>query len=172
MNGSTPETDPGRDSRHRVIAWALVGLQALILVALVLLPSGTSWKVGGAVSTLAAVLFWSGGALAVGAGLQLGLGLTALPLPSPRGRLVTGGLFALARHPIYTGVILLSAGIALRSANPVKVLLVVALTVFFAFKARWEERRLVEAYGGYAEYAARTGRFVPGLGRLRPGGHT
>ncbi len=167
MSGPTSSPEPTSDLRHRIIAWLLVGVQAVILILLVVLPSGTSWTVTDTVSTLAAVLFWSGVAMAVGAGLQLGLGLTALPLPSPRGHLVTGGLFGLARHPIYTGVVMLSAGIALRSANPTKALLAVGLALFFTVKARWEEQRLVEAYPDYAGYASRTGRFLPGLGRLR-----
>ncbi len=167
MTSPAATPDPVRRQRHRVIAWLLVAIQALILTLLVVLPSGSAWRVEGAVSIVAALLFWTGAAMAVGAGLQLGLGLTALPLPSPRGRLVTGGLFAAARHPIYTGVIMLSAGIALRSGNPFKVVLAASLAVFFAFKARWEEQRLVETYRGYAEYASRTGRFLPGLGRLR-----
>jgi protein-S-isoprenylcysteine O-methyltransferase Ste14 len=41
------------------------------------------------------------------------------------------------------------------------------LAVFFAVKARMEEKYLLRTYAGYAEYAARVGRFLPGLGRLR-----
>lgn len=42
------------------------------------------------------------------------------------------------------------------------VVLVVGLAVLFMAKARWEEARLRERYPGYADYARRTPRFVPG----------
>ena len=45
--------------------------------------------------------------------------------------------------------------------------LVVTLAVFFEAKTRLEERFLIDAYDGYASYAARTGKFVPGVGRRR-----
>jgi protein-S-isoprenylcysteine O-methyltransferase Ste14 len=43
----------------------------------------------------------------------------------------------------------------------------IALIVLFAVKARFEERLLLAAYPGYAAYAARVGRFVPGVGKLQ-----
>jgi protein-S-isoprenylcysteine O-methyltransferase Ste14 len=39
--------------------------------------------------------------------------------------------------------------------------------VLLTAKARWEERRLAQRFEGYAEYAARTPRFVPVRWRRR-----
>ena len=43
----------------------------------------------------------------------------------------------------------------------------IALVSLLAGKARWEERMLLDEHPDYAEYAARVGRFLPGIGRLR-----
>jgi len=42
-----------------------------------------------------------------------------------------------------------------------------ALLALLAVKARWEERMLAATHTDYAAYAAATGRFVPGIGRIR-----
>ncbi|MCB1248080.1 MAG: hypothetical protein KDB36_01655, partial [Acidimicrobiales bacterium] len=73
------------------------------------------------------------------------------------------GLFRLVRHPIYTGVMALALGTALRLANPWAMLAALALVAWFMAKARWEERHLAARYPDYAAYAATTPRFVPFL---------
>ena len=99
--------------------------------------------------------------------LGLGSALTPSPVPNQAGELQTDGLYGLVRHPVYSGIILAVLGAALRSGSPLTVVLVVAMIAFFSFKARWEERRLVERYPSYAAYAARTPRLVPWPGRSR-----
>ena len=120
---------------------------------------------------------------ALGLGLS-GLGLTATLLAqgamggswrigvdqSERTELVTTGSFALVRNPIFSTMISGFLGLALLVPN------VVALTGFLALVAAVElqvrlveEPYLLKTHGEcYAGYASRVGRFVPGLGRLRP----
>jgi protein-S-isoprenylcysteine O-methyltransferase Ste14 len=98
-------------------AYAFVGVQAVLLLVIVLAPAGTAWTVTSSMRTVAAALVAIGVVIGVLAALQLRRGLTAMPLPSPRGQLVTNGLFAYIRHPIYVGVIVLCAGMALRSGS-------------------------------------------------------
>ncbi|TFD05006.1 hypothetical protein E3T28_01420 [Cryobacterium sinapicolor] len=43
-----------------------------------------------------------------------------------------------------------------------------ALLLLLAGKARWEERMLVAEHPDYAPYGTRVGRFLPGVGRLKP----
>jgi protein-S-isoprenylcysteine O-methyltransferase Ste14 len=102
------------------------------------------------------------------ASLGLGTGLTPTPVPSLRGHLETGGLYRFVRHPIYTGVLAIVAGLTVRSGSYVTLAVAVATVFFFNRKAAWEEARLRERYDGYAEYAARTPRFVPGRPPPRP----
>jgi protein-S-isoprenylcysteine O-methyltransferase Ste14 len=96
--------------------------------------------------------------------VSLGRSLSAVPLPVVHGRLMTGGLFRLSRHPIYTGLLAIAWSVAVRAASPPYPLAVaVALTVLLHVKARFEEAALREAYPEYAGYAARTPRFLPRL---------
>jgi protein-S-isoprenylcysteine O-methyltransferase Ste14 len=84
--------------------------------------------------------------------------------------LVTGGLFGLARNPIYTAMAVFAAGIALMVPNVVSVLGVAVLVAAVQIQVRLvEEPYLVAVHGdAFRRYAARTGRFVPGLGKLNP----
>jgi protein-S-isoprenylcysteine O-methyltransferase Ste14 len=89
--------------------------------------------------------------------------------PGERTELVTHGPFSIVRNPIYSGVIPFFAGVALLVPNPVAIggfaLLIAGLELQTRFV---EEPYLGQVHGSsYAEYAARVGRFVPGLGRLR-----
>ena len=136
--------------------------QAVLLVTLFLLPGGTDFDLPGALRVVAEIAFWAGVALGVAAALSLGRSLTATPVPNASGELRTGGLYRFARHPIYTGVILIVVAAAARSGSWWKLTLGGATIAFFVIKTRWEEQRLLERFDGYDDYAATTGRFFPG----------
>jgi protein-S-isoprenylcysteine O-methyltransferase Ste14 len=79
-------------------------------------------------------------------------------------QLCTEGFFERVRHPIYTGMALLTVGTLLLVPNPLTVAGVVANFAAGDIRARAEERLLLGAFGArYATYMARTRRFVPGL---------
>jgi protein-S-isoprenylcysteine O-methyltransferase Ste14 len=82
--------------------------------------------------------------------------------------LVTGGLFALARNPIFTGMIVFAVGVALMVPGWISTAAVVALIWAVQMQVRLiEEPYLLASHGdAYRAYAARTGRFLPGIGRL------
>ena len=156
---------PQDHSRHeQVTAWTFVAVQALLLAAIVFLPRNTAWIPSDLSRTVANFVFFSGVALGGWAFLYLGRGLTPSPLPNGAGKLVVKGPYAIARHPIYTGVIVLSVGITIRSGSFLVIGATVALIVLFAVKARWEEKRLASTFPGYTDYMAHTGRFVPYVG--------
>jgi protein-S-isoprenylcysteine O-methyltransferase Ste14 len=83
--------------------------------------------------------------------------------------LVTDGFFGLARNPIFTGFVVISAGLALMVPNVVAIVGVIAVITAVQVTVRLvEEPYLVATHGaGYLRYAAQVGRFVPGVGRLR-----
>ncbi|MCY9783446.1 isoprenylcysteine carboxylmethyltransferase family protein [Nocardiopsis sp. EMB25] len=84
--------------------------------------------------------------------------------------LVTGGLFALVRNPVFTGMAVLLVGMAVALPGPLSAAALVTLVVAVQVQVRLiEEPYLLSTHGAaYRSYAARTGRFLPGLGRLAP----
>jgi protein-S-isoprenylcysteine O-methyltransferase Ste14 len=86
------------------------------------------------------------------------------PLPRPREpvQIVESGIYRLVRHPIYGGVILLTAGFALWRASLIALVLTVALALLFHRKARLEEAWLTRLAPEYTEYVRRVRRvFFP-----------
>lgn len=88
---------------------------------------------------------------------------------SPAPGLVTGGIFAVTRNPVLLGWILASVGVALlvpsSAAFAGAANLVIAAEVLVR---RVEEPQMIVCHGdAYREYAGRTGRFLPGIGRRR-----
>lgn len=151
----------GETRRDTVQAWAFVLVQAGLLLAIVVLPGGDAWTTPQWLDQGARLLQWLGLAILAVAFVNLGRSLTPLPTPVPHGELRTGGLYRFVRHPIYTGVLALAVGAAIRSASVAKAVAAALLTLLFMAKARWEEQRLADRYADYEEYARTTPRFVP-----------
>jgi protein-S-isoprenylcysteine O-methyltransferase Ste14 len=151
----------------RAFAFCLVLAQVVLLVALLVLPHGTVWPVNGFVVATSVVFLAVGVFLAVQGSSTLGPALTASPIPRENTPLATDGVYAIVRNPIYTGLMSAGLGLALIGSSFVHVLAWLALIGVLAGKARWEERMLVDEHPGYSEYAARVGRFLPGIGRIR-----
>ena len=93
--------------------------------------------------------------------VSLGRGLTPFPHPGERAALVAWGPFALVRHPIYGGGIVLALGWALLVRGWCTLLYVAVLAVFLDLKSRREERWLVERFPEYADYRRRVRRLIP-----------
>lgn len=88
--------------------------------------------------------------------------------PAERTDLVTNGVFAHVRNPIFTAMAAAQAGVVLMVPTWISVLALVALVAAVQLQVRAvEEPYLRSVHGGaYAAYAARAGRFLPGIGRL------
>jgi protein-S-isoprenylcysteine O-methyltransferase Ste14 len=85
-----------------------------------------------------------------------------------RTALVVHGPFRLVRNPIFTAGLTALGGLALMVPNALAVAGLATSLVGFELQVRTvEEPYLIRAHGiGYLRYASRTGRFIPGLGRL------
>ena len=143
--------------------------QFALLISLVVVPAGALWPRGVVVWTLGGLLIMAGGVIGVIAGSRLGNNLTPNPIPKEGGGLETGGLYRWVKHPIYTAVLAIGTGLAALGASVAHLLIVLALVMLMGVKARVEERLLREKFPDYREYEARTGRFLPGIGRRSPG---
>lgn len=85
-------------------------------------------------------------------------------MDTPPERLVTTGPFAWSRNPMYIGHIIFLLGMALVFRSWLAVLLAAGTAVFFHRRVMRDERRLSEQFGaGYASYAGKVKRWIPGL---------
>lgn len=135
------------------VAGQILLIVAVFLSALV----GRGWSSGYAVAaiTVGATLFALGLALLATAGLQLGMSLT--PFPTPKGdEITTSGTFALVRHPMYGGGILIALGWTIIFASVVGLAVTILLALFLDLKSRREEIWLSERYDEYGAYREQT----------------
>ena len=142
-------------------ARSLVAGQFALIGILVVLPGRHDWPVPAALTAACTVATVVGLAVMVIAATGLGRGLTATPLPNAHARLRTGGLYRFVRHPIYSGLLLTMASLTVASGSGFRLLTLAVLVLLLIVKAAWEEMRLIQRFEGYADYAARTPRFVP-----------
>jgi protein-S-isoprenylcysteine O-methyltransferase Ste14 len=79
--------------------------------------------------------------------------------------LVTGGIFAHLRHPIYTGMAAFLAAMAIAFGHAAHLVAAAPLFALGTWIRVREEERLLKAQFGpaYQAYAARVKRFVPGV---------
>jgi protein-S-isoprenylcysteine O-methyltransferase Ste14 len=176
--------------RHRV---SLVGAvaQALLVTSQALLaaapvaalaaggahrPVGAAWLVerGTAPATAGAsvgvVLVVAGAVVTLVAQGQMGASWRIGLDPTERTKLVTGGLFRQVRNPIFSGMALWTIGQALLVPNALTGgAVVTGLVALQLWVRQVEEPHLAATHGaGYVDWAATSGRFVPGIGRLTP----
>ena len=150
-----------------VVAWTLVALQFVLITLLVTIPQGALWQTGLIAGVLAGILLLSGITVGTISVVRLGKALTPNPIPRLDGHLETRGLYSLVRHPIYLAVLLAMLGVVVWGAGVWHLVFYGLLVTLLGVKARAEERLLLERYPEYAEYGARVGRFVPGVGKFR-----
>jgi protein-S-isoprenylcysteine O-methyltransferase Ste14 len=125
--------------------------------------AGPRWPSSPVLVVAGVVLVVGGLGFAVAGITGLGPSLTPLPRPKEGSSLREDGVFGLARHPIYGGVLVAAIGWSL-ATRPLALLPVALAAVFLELKSRREEQWLVERYPGYADYRRRVRwRFVPGI---------
>jgi len=146
--------------------WVLIQGVLLVLVAAAGWSLGPDWS-GPArlVGVLVGIgLVATGIVLALRGVVDLGGAMTPLPHPRDGAALVQTGAYALVRHPIYGGLILVAFGWAIAQASVGAVILAAALATFLRLKSMREERWLEVRYPEYASYRSRTRRFIPWIG--------
>lgn len=103
-------------------------------------------------------------ALSVECWLRMGKDWRMAVTPERQTNLVTTGLFAYVRHPIYAlSMLLMLCTLGVVPTAPVALMAVIHIGLMIT-KARNEERFLAQQHGApYARYLRRTGRFMPRL---------
>jgi protein-S-isoprenylcysteine O-methyltransferase Ste14 len=77
--------------------------------------------------------------------------------------LVVGGPYRWVRHPLYTGEIVSSLGLALTAGNLAALAVWIGFCALQGYRALREEQLLVRALPGYRGYQTRTAALLPGL---------
>ena len=137
-------------------AEALLG--SYLSFALPFLPTRTDLGAAGLLVSAACILVGIGLAVVILLRLRHSFSVMA-----EARRLVTGGPYAIVRHPLYLAEELAMLGIFIQYAS-VPAALIVAAQVFFQLqRMRNEEAVLRRTFPEYDAYAARTARLVPGV---------
>ena len=132
-----------------------------------LLPGGPGVRPPVAVRAVGAAGLVAGVGLSTASALALGADLTPATTPRAGVCLRTGGVYALSRHPLYTGLLVASTGAVLQRGRLSTLLAAVGLAAVLHLKAMREEQALAERFGEpYARYRTRVPRLV---GLPRPG---
>ena len=92
---------------------------------------------------------------------HLGRNLTAFPKPKDDGALVTDGVYAYVRHPIYTAFISGATAYALYQGSWWSGIGVIILAVWLELKSRREEQFLRSMFADYPTYMQRVKKFIP-----------
>lgn len=155
----------GWQTNERGEYWLLA--QVLLVALFPLLPVYRPWAVSG---SWGALLSTTGGAIALGgllialkAFIDLGSNLTPLPHPKDQGELVQTGLYAWVRHPLYCGLLLLLAGLAVALQSLSHLALTGLLLLVLNTKAGREEAWLTQRFPEYVAYQQRVRKLIPGV---------
>lgn len=116
---------------------------------------------GGAVLAVCGVAATLAAQLSMGSSWRVGVD------PEERTDLVTGGPFAHVRNPIFTAMLATLVGLAAMTPNLPSLLGLALVLLAIEIQVRAvEEPHLRRTHGpAYAAYTARTGRFLPAVGR-------
>jgi len=167
----------GFSGRVGSLEWGAGVLITLGLAAIALAPVASlrGWPGGSLLLAQPALHLFGAGLAAAGmlatlaAQLDMGDSWRVGVDASERTALVTGGLFARVRNPIFSFMLLSTLGFVLLLPNALSLLALVLAVVGIEVHVRAvEEPYLLRTHGpSYAAYAARVGRFLPGVGLLR-----
>ncbi len=90
------------------------------------------------------------------------LGKSFSIMPEAR-KLVTGGPYVWARHPLYSVEIVTIVGTAVQFAAPWSWVIALGVVTLLGIRSHYEEQVLEAAYPEYHAYRAKTARFIPGI---------
>jgi len=101
------------------------------------------------------------GALIVCAGLYLVNESHNLVIDSGELRLIDWGVYSLARHPMYLGIMLVYLGLAVSTVSTASLVILVGIFYVYDRIADYEEARIMEIMGDqYIEYRRKTRRWL------------
>ena len=120
------------------------------------------WQTRLALGVVSDLVVLAGAAFTVWARITLGRNWSAEVTFKQDHELIESGPYALARHPIYTGLILMALGTAIDYGRAIGIALFFGLCGGLWWKARQEERIMRRHFpDAYAEYETRVRAIIP-----------
>jgi len=160
--GFSKESWRGTRGEYWVVGQAIV-LTAFMLLPvyrppLQLIPSAPSlyfvWAIAACLGVFATILLTKGL-------IDLGQSLTPLPYPKEDGQLTQTEVYSIVRHPLYSGLIILTLAWALYLISLSHLLCSLILFLLLDRKAAQEEMWLTQKYPEYENYRHRVKKLIP-----------
>ncbi len=147
--------------QYRIVAAAVFGV--LFVAARLLHVSGQSrlWHTTFALGLVTDCIVLAGLAVEIWARNTLGRNWSAEVTFKEGHELIESGPYALVRHPIYTGLLVMALGTAINYGRAIGFGLVVVLCGALWWKVRQEERIMSRHFPAYAEYKTRVRAIIP-----------
>jgi len=146
----------------------LVLIQAIVFLSFLLVPAWNPWLTAPGMEATAFIrlgflttCFLIAMILAGIGMLNLGANLTPLPFPRNDNKLVTSGIYAVVRHPLYASQLFAALGWVAYSLSLSHLLILIGGFIFFDHKATKEEAWLGQRHPEYASYARRVKKMIP-----------
>ena len=157
----------GTFARDRGTLWLNIIVITVALGAAGMLTAslkGSAWQFG-PTGLAGPIVMWAGLVVRIWAIVVLGQSFRTTVEVDAGQRVVDSGPYRWVRHPSYTGILLLMAGLSLVYGNwPALAVLLVLPAGVLIHRIFVEEAALTEVIGrAYTDYAARTKRLVPGV---------
>lgn len=143
-------------------AW--VAAQLIVLLFAIVIPpvTGVRFDATHPVQALGVIVTVLGLVVSAVGVSHLGEALTPFPRPLTQAAMRSTGIYALMRHPIYSGLLIAVIGWSLWWLSAYGLLYAILVAIFFDRKAAYEERWLMEKHSDvYADYMRRVKKFFP-----------
>jgi protein-S-isoprenylcysteine O-methyltransferase Ste14 len=139
-----------------LVLWVLVSSMVPGLPFLRIVPDGIITGIGGIALMLAGLGF------AIWARLHLGTNWSGQPVIRIDHKLVRSGPYAIVRNPIYTGILIATAGTTIVIGEFWALAVTVILLLVFVMKIRMEEKFLRDEFGeSFIQYKKEVKALIP-----------
>ena len=140
----------------------LVGMQFILLGMLAFTPS-INRGFGATIASI--ILIFASVVLLAKSFRDLGDALTPLPESKAGATLVTTGIYGRVRHPIYSALFILAAGVVIWKQSWQSISVSLLLVVLLFYKSRYEDSLLFLKFPEAAKYQSSTPAFFPHIKR-------
>ncbi len=138
-----------------------VGIQLLLFILLLFRIPAIDFAIDTWLQYTGLVIAIAGLLIIIAAMVSLNKNISPFPSPRQQAVLITNGPFKYMRHPIYTGILMMTSGLGLYTENISRLLIFLLLLVLFMLKARYEETLLIKKFPAYMDYKKKAGMFLP-----------